>query len=67
MTIAEYFRDIINIVLSEDNRQHFEAVIDNAKRADILPKLKEGRKKSWRILWKCRNVLLLARDILRQI
>ncbi|KKT21854.1 MAG: hypothetical protein UW05_C0001G0001, partial [Candidatus Giovannonibacteria bacterium GW2011_GWC2_43_8] len=35
MTRAEHFRDIINIVLSEDNRPHFEAVIDSAKRAYI--------------------------------
>jgi len=35
MTRMEHFRDIINIVLSEDNRPHFEAVIDSAKRAYI--------------------------------
>ena len=35
MTIAEHFQDIINIVLSEDNWSHFEAVIDSAKRAYI--------------------------------
>lgn len=35
MTRADHFRDIINIVLSEDNRPHFEAVIDSAKRAYI--------------------------------
>lgn len=33
MTLADRFHDIIHIVLSEDNRPHFEAVIDNAKRA----------------------------------
>lgn len=35
MTRADRFRDIINIILSEDNRPHFEAVIDSAKRAYI--------------------------------
>ena len=35
MTRAEHFQDIINIVLSEDNWSHFEAVIDSAKRAYI--------------------------------
>ena len=35
MTRAEHFRDIINIVLSEDNKPHFEAVIDSAKRSYI--------------------------------
>lgn len=35
MTRADHFRDIINIVLSEDNRSHFEAVIDSTKRAYI--------------------------------
>jgi len=35
MTLANHFRDIINIVLSEDNRPHFEAVIDSAKRVYI--------------------------------
>lgn len=35
MTRADHFRDIINIVLSEDNRPHFEAVIDSAKRTYI--------------------------------
>lgn len=35
MTRADHFRDIINIVLSEDNRPHFEAVVDSAKRAYI--------------------------------
>lgn len=35
MTRADHFRDIINIVLSEDNRPHFEAVINSAKRAYI--------------------------------
>lgn len=35
MTRADHFREIINAVLSEDNRPHFEAVIDSAKRAYI--------------------------------
>lgn len=35
MTRTDHFRDIINIVLSEDNRPHFEAVIESAKRAYI--------------------------------
>ena len=35
MVRAEHFRDIINIVLSEDNRPHFEAVIDSTKRVYI--------------------------------
>lgn len=35
MTRADHFRDIINIVLSADNRPHFEAVIDSTKRAYI--------------------------------
>jgi len=35
MSLADHFHDIINIVLSEDNRPHFEAVIDSAKRAYI--------------------------------
>ncbi len=43
MTRADHFRDIINIVLSEDNRPHFEAVIDNAKRAYIAATEKRER------------------------
>jgi type III restriction enzyme len=35
MTRADHFQDIINLALSEDNRPHFEAVIDGAKRAYI--------------------------------
>lgn len=35
MTRADHFRDIINVVLSEDNRPLFQAVIDSAKRAYI--------------------------------
>lgn len=36
MSLADHFPDIINIVLSEDNRRHFEAVIDSAKRAYVV-------------------------------
>lgn len=36
ITRADHFRDIINIVLSEDNRPHFEAVIDSTKRTYIV-------------------------------
>ncbi|MFA6476533.1 MAG: DEAD/DEAH box helicase family protein [Candidatus Paceibacterota bacterium] len=35
MVKANNFQDIINAVLGEDNRPHFEAVIDSAKRAYI--------------------------------
>ncbi len=35
MTLEKNFRDIINIVLSDNNKPHFEAVIDSAKRAYI--------------------------------
>jgi type III restriction enzyme len=43
MTRADHFRDIINIVLSEDNRSHFEAVIDSTKRAYIAATEKRDR------------------------
>ena len=35
MTRADHFQNIINVVLSEDNRPQFEAVIDGAKQAYI--------------------------------
>lgn len=35
MTLADNFRDIINITLSENNRPYFEAVIDSTKRSYI--------------------------------
>lgn len=33
MDKLEHFQEIINIILSDDNKSHFEAVIDEAKRA----------------------------------
>ncbi|MDD5544942.1 MAG: DEAD/DEAH box helicase family protein [Acidobacteriia bacterium] len=43
MTRADHFREIINIVLSESNRPHIEAVIDSAKRAYIAATEKRER------------------------
>lgn len=43
MTRGEHFRDIINTVLSEDNRQHFESVIDTTKRTYIATTEKQEK------------------------
>ncbi|MBI3442383.1 MAG: DEAD/DEAH box helicase family protein [Candidatus Sungbacteria bacterium] len=43
MTLADHFHDIINITLSEENRPHFEAVIDSAKRAYIAATEKQEK------------------------
>jgi type III restriction enzyme len=43
MTRSDHFREIINMALSEDNRQHFEAVIDRAKRAYVAATEKQEK------------------------
>lgn len=43
MTKANQFQDIINIVLSEENRSHFDAVIDSSKRAYITATERLGK------------------------
>lgn len=56
------FRDIINIVLSENNRPHFEAVIDSSKRSYIAATEKR-EKEMVKMSGKCRSVLLSAMDM----